>query len=80
LSRAWCGGKKGWEVTERFIREVGCFLKPRGRVLLVQSSLGGIEETVRRLQAVGFSVRTVEEKRFFFETLVCLEARLISQS
>lgn len=79
LTRAWCGGEKGRKVTERFIHGIAGFLKPKGRVLLVQSSLAGIEETRRKLRAEGFSVRTVGKRRFFFEVLVCLEARLISQ-
>jgi len=43
-------------------------------VLLAQSSLANVGETVRRLRAEGFRVRILARKRLFFEELCCVEA------
>ena len=47
IGRSWAGGVNGRQVIDRFIRQVHPHLKPGGRVLLMQSTLAGVEETVR---------------------------------
>ncbi|MHC1586069.1 MAG: HemK2/MTQ2 family protein methyltransferase [Candidatus Hecatellaceae archaeon] len=76
LGRAWSGGPTGREVIDRFLSEVKGRLKPRGKILLVQSTLSNVSETVRVLEASGFNVRVLGRKQFFFEELFCLEAEL----
>ncbi|RLI28524.1 MAG: protoporphyrinogen oxidase, partial [Candidatus Hecatellales archaeon] len=73
---AWSGGRKGRETIDRFLSEVKGWLKPGGRVLMVQSSLSGVRETIRRLKGEGFRVRIAGRRRLFFEELFCLEAWL----
>jgi hypothetical protein len=47
-----------------------------GRVLLTQSSLAGVEETVRRFGEKGLAARVVAERALpFFEKVFLLEAR-----
>jgi release factor glutamine methyltransferase len=74
LERAWNGGSDGRQVTDRFIDEVHHYLKKGGRVEIVQSSLSGCDETVRRLCESGFKTRMVAERKFFFERIVLIEA------
>jgi release factor glutamine methyltransferase len=73
---AWSGGVSGRELTDRFIAEASGHLKPRGKVMLMQSSLSGIEETMRSFSAKGFSASVVASRNLpFFETIVLISAR-----
>jgi release factor glutamine methyltransferase len=76
LARAWAGGASGRQVIDRFVLEVPRHLRRSGRVLLMQSTLAGVEETVRKFGEGGMGVRVVASRRLpFFETIVLLEAR-----
>ncbi len=50
LARAWAGGVSGRQVIDRFVLEVPRHLRRTGRVLLMQSTLAGVEETVREVR------------------------------
>lgn len=76
IERAWSGGESGREVLDRFIKEVSNYLTPNGVVQIVQSSLTGIEETLEKLNAKGFDVEITARKRYFFEEIVVISARL----
>jgi release factor glutamine methyltransferase len=76
LGRAWAGGVNGREVVDRFIVEAPEHLKPQGRVLLMQSTLTGVEETLRGFNSQGFGVSVKAERKLpFFETLTLIEAK-----
>lgn len=75
LGRAWAGGTNGREVVDQFIFEVPSHLKPYGRVLLMQSTLTGVEETIRKFNVQGLKARVISEQKLpFFETLTLIEA------
>ena len=76
IGQAWAGGASGREVVDRFISEVPSHLKPTGRVLLMQSTLTGVEETIQKFreQRLNASVKA-ERKLPFFETLTLIEAK-----
>ena len=75
IGRAWAGGANGREVVDCFISEVSQRLKPRGRVLLMQSTLTGLEETLRKFSKHGFKASVKAERKLpFFETLTLIEA------
>jgi release factor glutamine methyltransferase len=76
IGRAWAGGTNGREVVDRFISEVPLHLKSCGRVLLMQSTLTGVEETVRKFGEQGLNVGVKAECKLpFFETLTLIEAK-----
>ena len=76
LERAWAGGQRGREVIDRFIKEASKRLKPKGRVLLMQSALCNVNETLKKFGRNGLKVRIVAEKALpFFETLFLVEAK-----
>jgi release factor glutamine methyltransferase len=77
IGRAWAGGATGRQVIDRFIPQVAGHLKALGRVLLVQSTLTGVEETFGKFE--GFNLKTsikAECKLPFFETITLIEAKL----
>lgn len=67
------GGSDGRKTIERFIAEVGDHLSPKGRVLLLVSSLTGIEEVCRIMRNRGLNVEIAARSRHFFEELVVLK-------
>jgi release factor glutamine methyltransferase len=77
LERAWAGGTTGRQIIDRFVDEVRMHLKGRGRVLLMQSTLAGVDKTLRKFADCRLSARVVAERALpFFERVVLLEARL----
>jgi release factor glutamine methyltransferase len=75
IGRAWAGGTNGREVVDQFIFEAPSHLKPQGRVLLMQSTLTGVEETICKFNEQGLKARVITEQKLpFFETLTLIEA------
>jgi release factor glutamine methyltransferase len=69
LTQAWDGGVEGQEVIMRFLTQVERYLTNRGRVLMTISSLTGYREVTERMKAQFEIVRTLAERKVFFETL-----------
>ncbi len=76
IGRAWAGGVNGRLVVDRFISEVPAYLKPASRVLLMQSTLTGVEETISGFEKQNLRAHVVAEQKLpFFETLTLIEAK-----
>jgi release factor glutamine methyltransferase len=75
IGKSWAGGVDGRLVIDRFIAQVPSFLKPTGRVLLMQSTLSSVEKTLKEFEKhhLVASIKT-QKKLPFFETLVLVEA------
>ncbi len=77
IGRAWAGGSMGRQVIDRFIVEAPKYLKDKGKVLMMQSTLAGVEETLRKFSDCGMSGRVVAECTLpFFETIKLIEAKI----
>jgi release factor glutamine methyltransferase len=77
IGRAWAGGATGRQIIDRFISEAPRHLKRAGRVLLMQSTLADVDETVRRFEECGMSARVVADCALpFFEMIVLIEAKI----
>lgn len=72
VEAALTGGETGREVIEPFIERVGRVLASGGSVLLVVSTLTGVEEVEASAKTAGFGVETVQEASFPFEQLLVL--------
>ena len=70
---ALTGGDTGRAVIDPFLDSVGRVLTPDGYVLLLVSTLTGVEEVVERAGERGFSSVVVDETSFPYETLVVLK-------
>jgi release factor glutamine methyltransferase len=75
IERAWAGGPTGRQLIDRFISEAPRYLSENGRILLVQSSLSNINETLQKLTELGLKARIFAEKKVMFETIALIEAR-----
>ncbi|MEM3700426.1 MAG: class I SAM-dependent methyltransferase [Candidatus Bathyarchaeia archaeon] len=75
LERAWAGGRRGREVIDFFINEAPIHLKPKGRILLMQSSLSNVNETLQKFERNGLKANVIAKKALpFFEALFLVEA------
>ena len=76
IGRSWAGGADGRQVVDRFIIQVPVYLKPNGRVLLMQSTLTGVEETLCQFKQQNLKAYVLAERKLpFFETLTLIEAK-----
>jgi release factor glutamine methyltransferase len=75
MEHALSGGESGRELIDPFLDAVGRVLAPDGVVLLLVSSLTGYEAVVDRAESNGFSVETVVQESYPFETLTVLALR-----
>jgi release factor glutamine methyltransferase len=77
IGRAWAGGATGRQIIDRFISEAPRHLKRAGRVLLLQSTLADVDETLRRFARCHLNAKVVAEFSLpFFETVVLIEAKI----
>ena len=72
LDHAWNGGDDGRAVIDRFLGQAPAFLADRGSILLLLSSLTGIETVRERMASVGLLVHEVASVRCPGERLVVL--------
>ncbi|WP_020221192.1 HemK2/MTQ2 family protein methyltransferase [Halarchaeum acidiphilum] len=70
---ALTGGETGREVVEAFLDDVGRVLSPDGYVLLLVSTLTGVDEVVDYAGERGFSTVALADESFPFETLSVLK-------
>jgi release factor glutamine methyltransferase len=76
LGRAWSGGVAGRQIIDRFIREAPKYLKQDGRILLMQSTLSDLSETLTKFEENDLKASVVAERDLpFFETIVLVEAK-----
>ncbi len=76
IGRSWAGGASGRVVVDCFISQVSGYLKSGGRVLLMQSTLTGVEETICAFEQQRLGARVIAEQKLpFFETLTLIEAK-----
>ncbi|MGD0643620.1 MAG: HemK2/MTQ2 family protein methyltransferase [Candidatus Bathyarchaeia archaeon] len=75
IGRSWAGGTNGRQIIDRFITEAPVHLKPNARILLMQSTLTNVEETISKFREHNLKARIKAVRKLpFFETLILLEA------
>ena len=74
INYAFDGGLNGRKVIDLFLNEVGNHLNDGGIVQMIQSSLSGNEETLDRLDELGFIAEIAASEHFFFEDITLINA------
>jgi len=77
LEYAWAGGESGRQVINKFIDLLPEYLERGGRLLMVQSTLSNLEETLSLLRDRGFAAEIIDEAKLFFETIALIEAKKV---
>ncbi|HVP17235.1 MAG TPA: HemK2/MTQ2 family protein methyltransferase [candidate division Zixibacteria bacterium] len=70
---AWAGGVSGRNVIDRFLCEAPKHLRPRGEIMLMQSTLSNVEQTLRILKESGLEANVIAKQNLpFFESIVLI--------
>jgi release factor glutamine methyltransferase len=75
IDKAWVGGPSGRTVIDEFIKSAPQWLIDGGRILLVQSSLSGINKTIEMFKEMNLKAIVVAKVKVPFETIVLVEAK-----
>jgi len=71
------GGKKGWETILEFLKQAKKHLSKKGKILLLHSSLSNPHLIERRAKELGYKIRFLKKKKFFYEELYVIELNII---
>jgi release factor glutamine methyltransferase len=74
INYAFDGGLNGRKVIDVFLNEVGNHLNDGGIVQMIQSSLSGNDETLHKLDELGFIAEIAASEHFFFEDITLINA------
>jgi release factor glutamine methyltransferase len=73
-SRAWEGGTTGRVLVDRIVQGASAHLRPGGRLLMVHSSVTGLDRTLEALEAQGLQTEVLERRRGQFGGLLAARA------
>lgn len=76
LNYAFDGGLNGRKVIDKFLDEVKNHLNEKGIVQIIQSSLSGNEETLKKLDELGFISEIAATEHYFFEDITLINSYL----
>ncbi|MDO5848602.1 MAG: class I SAM-dependent methyltransferase [Methanobrevibacter sp.] len=76
LNYAFDGGLNGRKVIDNFLNEVKNHLNEKGTVQIIQSSLSNNEETLKRLDELGFVSEIAASEHYFFEDITLINSYL----
>ncbi len=74
INAALDGGYDGRSIIKRFLNEAGNCLSYNGKILLLISSMTGIDEVRSELISLGYSILEIGYERLDFEQLIVLAA------
>ena len=77
LNYAFDGGICGRDTLDRFLDEVKDYLKPRGEVLVLISSITGLEAVKEKMEKLGFTVDVIARKKVSFEELMVVRGKIL---
>jgi release factor glutamine methyltransferase len=76
LGRSWAGGITGRQIMDRFISQTPKYLKKNGRIMLLQSTLTSVDDTIAKFAIYDLRAEVVTTRPLpFFETLILLKAQ-----
>ncbi len=76
IGRSWAGGLNGRQVIDRFISQAPNHLSQNGSILLLQSTLSDVEETIVKFESYNLEAKIKADCKLpFFETITLIEAK-----
>lgn len=76
LNYAFDGGTSGRDTLDQFLYEVRDYLKPGGTILVLISSITGLDAVKEKMEKMGFAVEVVARKKVSFEELMVVRGIL----
>jgi release factor glutamine methyltransferase len=77
LNYAFDGGISGRDTLDQFLDEVRDYLKPGGKILVLISSITGLDAVKEKMEKLGFAVEVVARKKVSFEELMVVRGILL---
>jgi release factor glutamine methyltransferase len=77
LNYAFDGGTSGRETLDRFLNEVRNYLNPGGEILVLISSITGLDIVKEKMEKLGFKAEVVAKKKVSFEELMVIRGILL---
>ncbi|AKB50749.1 putative methyltransferase [Methanosarcina barkeri str. Wiesmoor] len=77
LNYAFDGGISGRDTLDRFLDEVRDYLKLGGEILVLISSITGLDAVKAKMEKLGFEVEVVARKKVSFEELMVVKGKLL---
>lgn len=77
LNYAFDGGISGRDTLDRFLDEIRDYLKPGGEILVLISSITGLDAVKKKMSGMGFVVDVVARKKISFEELMVVRGKLL---
>ncbi|MGA9188751.1 MAG: HemK2/MTQ2 family protein methyltransferase [Methanosarcina sp.] len=77
LNYAFDGGTSGRETLDRFLDEARDHLKPGGKILVLISSITGLDAVKKKMKGLGFEIDVIERKKVSFEELIVVRGKLL---
>jgi len=78
VGRAWAGGVTGRKLIDRCIPNAVKHLKPRGYILLMQSTLACVDKTLTKFKEYGMKASVIADAALpFFETITLIKAKQV---
>lgn len=74
IERAWVGGPSGRELVDQFISQAPHYLMEEGKIVLAQSTLSNVDETIQKLEEEGLRAVILAEKKVAFEAIAMIQA------
>ncbi|MGI0141433.1 MAG: HemK2/MTQ2 family protein methyltransferase [Candidatus Micrarchaeales archaeon] len=75
-SKAWEGGRKGIEVSLNFLGQAKKHIKKSSRILIVESSLGSIQDFIKESEELGYKVKKIASVKSFLERIFLFSLEL----
>jgi len=73
------GGSDGRKIINRFLEEACHHLVENGRILMLVSSITGIEEVRSRMISLGYYVEEISKERYNFEELLVIAGTIVKK-
>lgn len=67
------GGKQGYEIIEKFLYQAKKFLRPKGKIVLLFSSLSKKGKIDKILENSGYRYKKIDQEKIDFEDLYIYE-------
>ena len=77
LNYAFDGGTSGRETLDRFLDEARDYLKPGGKILVLISSITGLDAVKKKMKGLGFEIDVIERKKVSFEELMVVRGKIL---
>lgn len=74
-NKIWSGGKNGRELIEEFSTKFGDYLKGKGRIYIVFSSLTDEAKIKKLFESKGFKVKRIAKRKVPWESLIVFEIK-----